>query len=83
MSFTAIDGYLVSVEQSDTLGSSWIVRVYRKKFFFKKIVSSDWFLDRPQADRYAAQVAVELRTVRGATLIASRAPGWTLRTPGH
>jgi hypothetical protein len=83
MSFTAIDGYRISVEPSDTLGSSWIVRVYRKKFLFKKVVSTDWFLDRLQAERYAAQVAVELRTDRGSTLIASRAPGWTLRTPGH
>lgn len=83
MSVTAVDGYYVSVEQTDALGSTWIVRVYRKKLFFKRLVSSDWFLDRPQAERFAGQVADELRSHRGSALIASRPPGWTLRLPGH
>lgn len=83
MSITATDGYLVSVEPTDTLGSNWIVRVYRRKFFFKKLVSSDWFLDRQQAERFAQQVAVELRLGRGAEAAASRPPGWTFRPPEH
>jgi hypothetical protein len=81
MIITAADGYRVTVEQSDTLGSNWIVRVYRKKLFFRKLISSDWFLDGPQAERFARQLVVELRLGRGAGIITTRTPGWTLRPP--
>lgn len=62
-------------------GSPWIVRVYRKSIFGRRLLTSDWFLDAEQAKRFAETLAADLRA--GATLdaVRSRAPGWTLHRP--
>jgi hypothetical protein len=83
MSDRSINGYTVRIAQSVTLGSAWVVRVYRNRFPFKKNVSSDWFLDGAQANLYADQVAAELRDGRGYENLRERKPGWTLRRPAR
>ena len=69
------------IEQINGLGTTWIVRVYRKRLLFRKLVSSDWFLDGVQAERFARQLATELRLGRGQDLIRNRPPGWQLTRP--
>jgi len=73
----------VELSQSDHGGSAWIVRVYRKVFFGKKLVSSDWFLDEQQARRFAGQIAGELGAPSTVQNLQARPPGWTLRRPSH
>jgi hypothetical protein len=48
---------------------------------FKRLVSSDWFLDGDQAQLFARQLTTELEG--GSDLIRNRKPGWTLRRPAH
>jgi hypothetical protein len=81
MSDRSINGYTVRVAQADTLGSAWVVRVYRKRFPFRKSVSSDWFLDGVQANLFADQIAAELGNGKGFENIRDRKPGWTLHRP--
>jgi len=81
MKQSAANGYTVAVEKIDGTGVTWIVRVYRKIFIFSKLVSSDWFLDGTQAERYAAQVREELAQGKGLPLLKARKPGWVLRQP--
>lgn len=76
-----VNGFTIVVEHPEILGTSWVVRTYRKKFFCTKRVSSDWFLDGVQADRFARQLISELE--RGAEHIRTRQPGWTLRRPAR
>lgn len=77
------EGYSVNVEKIEGLGTTWIVRVFRKIFIFRKRVSSDWFLDGAQAERYASQVREELAQGKGIPLLKRRKPGWVLRRPEH
>ncbi len=81
MKISAGDPYVIEVEQADKLGSAWTVRVYRKVLFFKRRVSSDWFLDEDQAVQYARDAAQEIRT--GSRLLEERKPGWRLRQPAQ
>lgn len=74
-------GYRVRVHQVRGNGSAWIVRTYRKGLICRRRVSSDWFLDRQQAETFAAQLRDEL--ARGSALIKERKPGWTLRRPAQ
>ena len=83
MTLAAGNGFSIDLEQIHGLGSIWIVRLYRKKFLFRKLISSDWFLDAVQAERFARQLASELRLGRGEELIRKRAPGWELTRPPH
>ena len=83
MSDRSINGYTVRVAQTDTLGSAWIVRVYRNRFPFRKSVSSDWFLDGVQAARFADQIAAELGNGKGFENLRDRKPGWTLHRPAR
>ena len=73
--------FRVKLTQVDGLGSPWIVRVYKKGILFKKLVSSDWFLDGEQAKQFAGQAAAELSKGDAYTNLADRAPGWTLHRP--
>lgn len=73
--------FLVELKQVEGLGSPWIVRVYKKRILFKKLVSSDWFLDEEQAKRFAGQAAAELGKDDTVTNLADRKPGWTLYRP--
>ncbi|HEX9006291.1 MAG TPA: hypothetical protein VF889_03280 [Bacteroidota bacterium] len=81
MKISSGDGYVIEVEQEKKLGSAWTVRAYRKVLFFKRLVSSDWFLNEEQAMEYAREAAEELRT--GSKLLAERRPGWRLHEPTH
>jgi hypothetical protein len=83
MDYTAANGYTVAVEKIEGTGVTWVVRVYRKIFIFRKRISSDWFLDGTQAERYAAQVREELAQGKGVTLLRDRQPGWVLRRPNR
>ncbi|HTR98690.1 MAG TPA: hypothetical protein VML00_03005 [Bacteroidota bacterium] len=83
MSDRSVNGYTIRVTHVESLGSPWVVRVYRRRFLFRTNVSSDWFLDREQALRFAEQAAAELGAGKGAVTLRSRKPGWTLDQPGH
>jgi len=52
--------YFVEISTARGLGASQIVRVYRKVLMFRKRVSSDWFLDPEDAERFARRVASDL-----------------------
>jgi len=75
------NGYTVEIQKIEGIGTTWIVRVYKKILFFRKLVSSDWFLDGPQAERYATQLRGELEQGTGILLLKNRRPGWVLRRP--
>jgi hypothetical protein len=83
MSEKSINGYTISVEQRAALGSSWVVRVSKNRFLFRKTLSSDWFLDGVQAARFADQVASDLGSGRGVENLRNRKPGWTLHKALH
>lgn len=73
----------VELTKHDTAGSAWLVRVYRRGFFGKKLVSSDWFLDEQQARRFSEQLTRELGSAKAIENLRSRPPGWTLHRPSH
>jgi hypothetical protein len=79
----SVHGYTVRVSETDGLGTTWVVRIFRNRFPFKKRVSSDWFLDGVQANLYADQIAAELANGAGLANLRDRKPGWTLHRPPH
>ena len=76
-----VNGFTVVLERPKILGTPWVVRTYQKKFLCNKRMSSDWFLDGDQAERFVRQLVIDLE--QGAGHIKSRQPGWTLRRPAH
>ncbi len=52
--------YFIEILAPRGSGSCKIVRVYQKLFLFRRRISSDWFLDDEQAERYVRKVAAEL-----------------------
>jgi len=76
-----VNGFIVTVQHRETIGTPWVVQTYRKMFFWKRRISSDWFLDGDQAKLFAKQLTGELE--HGSELIRNRKPGWTLRRPAH
>ncbi len=76
-----INGYTIDLRQRTDIGSVWTVRTYKRILGFKRLISSDWFLNREQADIFATQLAAELQ--HGAGLITQRHPGWVLRRPAR
>ncbi len=60
MKFSVGTKYLIEVIAPRGLGAGQIVRVYRRLLFFRRRLSSDWFLDRGQAEHYARKVAKDL-----------------------
>jgi hypothetical protein len=62
---------------------NYVVRTYRKLFLFKKRVSSDWFLDQDQANRFARQLAQDLKDGAKIDSLKRRSPGWILHRPLH
>jgi len=78
MTITPGNGYFIDVRQISGLGSTWIVRTYRRRLFRKSLVSSDWFLDGEQARRFAEDIANDLRKGIGTGSLENRDPGWTL-----
>ena len=83
MTIPAGNGYTVEVRQIGGLGTTWIVRVQKRVLVFKKRISSDWFLDGPQATRYAEQLAAELRSGHSIDHVERRPPGWNLHRPSR
>jgi len=83
MSEHSVNGYTISVTHVESLGSTWIVRVSRKLFLFRRTISSDWFLDKKQALLFAEQTAARLGSGKDAALLRSRKPGWVLDAPEH
>ena len=74
-------GISVEYARVENTGTPWIVRTYEKKFLFRKLISSDWFLDPDQARRFAETLAAELRNGASLTALRERKPGWTLHRP--
>jgi hypothetical protein len=64
-------------------GTPWVVRVYKRILFFKKRVSSDWFLTEAQAKQFAEQLTRDLEKGDGLKNIQARRPGWVLHRPEH
>jgi hypothetical protein len=52
--------YFIDILAPRGFGSGKIVRVYQKLFLFRRRISSDWFLDDGQAERFVRKVAAEL-----------------------
>jgi hypothetical protein len=78
---TTIGNLVVELTQNPNAGTAWSVRVYRKMLFFKRRVSSDWFLDEDQARQFAENVVEELRQNSTLEKLRGRNPGWTFRRP--
>lgn len=81
MQTSANKNLFVEVTQIPRSGSPWLVRVYRKVLFFKKLVSSDWFLNEVQARKFAQQLTRDLSSKGTLTDLTQRPPGWTLHRP--
>jgi hypothetical protein len=74
--------YIVEISAPRGLGSGSIVRVYRKFPIFRRLISSDWFLDGNQAERFAREIAGNLLDGNdGIATLKARSPGWTLHRP--
>jgi hypothetical protein len=83
MTIPSPKNYSITVEQTPDTGSAWLVRVHRKRFLWKKLVSSDWFLDPDQAREFAEQLASDLNGDGGMRNLKSRKPGWVLHRVPH
>ncbi len=66
--------YLVELLTPRGLGAGHIVRVYRKRLFFRRRLSSDWFLDRGEAERFARKTAENLELQESGALLHSSTP---------
>jgi hypothetical protein len=75
--------YSIELTQTTGNGSPWTVRVFKKTLFFRRRISSDWFLNGDQARRFAEQIARSLP--EGSTIenLRTRKPGWVLNRPAH
>jgi hypothetical protein len=75
--------YVIELTQTPGNGSPWTVRVFKKTLFFRKRISSDWFLNGDQARRFAEQIARNIS--EGSTIenLRTRKPGWVLNRPAH
>lgn len=69
--------YTIDVEEIAEKGKIWNVRLY-KNGLFRRLVSSDWFLDARQAQDFSKQLADSLNTNTDAGIVKKRKPGWTL-----
>jgi len=74
---------IIEYGQVPGLGSPWIVKMYRKRFLHKQLISTDWFLDADQARRFAEQIAKQSGKDGVTLLLRERKPGWTLRRASH
>lgn len=68
----------MELQQPDGIGAAWVVRVHKKALPFRKVISSDWFLDEEQARQFAERVAHELKNGADPNALKSRKPGWAL-----
>jgi beta-glucosidase-like glycosyl hydrolase len=75
--------YAVVLDQPEGIGTAWVVRVYKKGLLFKKVISSDWFLDEHQARLFAESLAKALQNGADINALKNRKPGWTLPDTRH
>jgi hypothetical protein len=75
------NGYTITIEQIAGSGSPWIVRTNKRFLLFHRRITSDWFLDRDQAVRFAEQLRAELAANGNVKALQQRPPGWTLHRP--
>ena len=77
-----VGGYTIKVEQVVEKGLIWNVCL-RKNGLFKRCVSSDWFLDERQANKFAKSLEVQLGLSSNIDTLKKRKPGWTLTRPSR
>jgi len=75
--------YSIDLTQTKGNGAPWTVRVYKKTLFFRRLISSDWFLNGDQAKRFAEQVARSISEGAAIENLRTRKPGWVLLRPPH
>ena len=73
--------FVVEIESKEEQGANWIVRLYKKSFPFKRLISSDWFLQEQQATVFGQELAERVRNSAETENIRMRKPGWTLIRP--
>ncbi|MEO8167379.1 MAG: hypothetical protein ABI623_03970 [bacterium] len=73
--------YIVEVKMVKEQGNNWVVRLVRKILFFRKTVSSDWFLQEQQARTFANKLAEQMKSGSDTEGIKNRKPGWVLTAP--
>jgi hypothetical protein len=78
MTLSAHNGITVEYGRVPNAGMSWAVRVFHKKLLFRRLVSSDWFLDEQQARRFAEALVIDLNGNGSLGSLRRRKPGWTL-----
>ena len=71
------NGYTIEVTQVPEQGLNWVVRLYKPRLGFRRMIASDWFLSEDQARLYARQLADDISNGLDKNII-SRKPGWTL-----
>lgn len=81
MTISAGNNLYIAITQTGQGGSAWIVKLYKKGLIFKKVISSDWFLDGEQAKTFARKLASDLQNDGSLSPIRTRKPGWTLHRP--
>ncbi len=75
--------YSIELTQTSGNGAPWMVRVYKKSLFWRKRISSDWFLNGDQAKRFADQIARSISEGSAIENLRNRKPGWVLNRPPH
>jgi len=83
MTIPAGNRFTITITQIKGSGYPRVVRLFKKGFLVKRLVSSDWFLDVEQAKRFADQLASDLQNDSGLQNVRSRKPGWVLKRAGH
>ncbi len=71
---------VIELNQIPEKGTPWQVRVYKKVLGFKRLISSDWFLDEGQAQAYVRALTRELSVNLPMDALRQRKPGWTLHS---
>lgn len=83
MNIPAGNNMWIEFTQTREAGANWTVKLYKKVFLFKKLITSDWFMNEEQAKAFAEKLAAELKGGSGLVKIVERKPGWTLHRPLH
>jgi len=81
MVISSANRYTVEISDTPQNGSAWIVRVYQKRLLWKRVVMSDWFLNKEQAAEYAQYLSNKLKTSGGLGQMINRKPGWVHGPP--
>ncbi len=79
MKIPAGKNFLIEIDTVDGGGYPRVVRLYKKRFLHRRLISSDWFLDDQQARRFADDLAASLQNDSGLAAVRSRPPGWRLK----